>query len=123
MLIGNLGRDPEMNYNPDGLAITKFSLAVSTGKGDKETTTWYAVTAFRQLAETIGKYARKGQQVFVEGALLPRQYTSKDGRNAVSLDVTCDVFQFLGTKADNNAVPATPGKRHQDEDDLENHPF
>ena len=97
-LIGNLGRDPEMSYTPDGMAVTKFSLAVSKGKGEKETTTWFNCTAFRQSAETLSTYLKKGSQVCIVGELVQRSYTTKDGRPGTSLDVTVDKFTFIGGK-------------------------
>jgi single-strand DNA-binding protein len=125
-LIGNLGRDPELSYTPDGTALCKFSIAVSKstkGANKAETTTWYNVTAWRNLAEMLGSSLHKGQQVFVQGDLTARQYTTKDGRNGTSLDVTCERFQFLGRKEDNASV--TAGNTNLDDPlgDLEEHPF
>src|SRR5215475_5213356 len=125
-LIGNLGRDPEMNYTPDGTAVCKFSLAVSkvTGKGtDKnETTTWYNVVAWRGLAEMLSTHLKKGQQVFVQGDLNVRQYTTKDGREGTSLDVTIEKFQFIGKKDESTK----PSEAPEDTDPLgsiDDHPF
>src|SRR5256885_17005314 len=125
-LLGNLGRDPEMNYTPDGTAVCKFSIAVSkvTGKGtDKhETTTWYNVTAWRNLAEMLSNHLKKGQQVFVQGDLNVRQYTTKDGRDGTSLDVTVEKFQFVGKKEERTAT--TESSSSDDSlGDLEDHPF
>ena len=126
-LIGNLGRDPEMNYTPDGTAVTKFSLAVTRKSGkdkdgnNKEETTWYNCTAWRNLAEVVNNYASKGRQVFVQGDLVPRSYTTKDGRSGFSLDVIVQTFQLLGKKPDTG--------RQDEQDaadplgDLEDHPF
>src|SRR6266496_5773032 len=97
-LIGNTGRDPEMSYTPNGVAVTKFSLAVSREQGDKEITTWYNCAAWRALAEMLNTNLKKGQQVFVQGDLFPREYTTRDGQTRTSLDVTVNVFQFLGSK-------------------------
>jgi len=125
-LIGNLGRDPEMNYTPDGTAVCKFSIAVSkiSGKGAEksETTTWYNVTAWRNLAEMLSTHLKKGQQVFVQGDLNVRQYTTKDGRDGTSLDVTVEKFQFVGKKEESTA---TTQRSNTDDPlgDLEDHPF
>lgn len=119
-LLGNLGRDPEMNYTPDGTAVTKFSIAVSKKVKDAEETTWFNCVAWRGLAEMLSKHLRKGQMVFVQGDLNVRQYTTKDGRSGTSLDVTVDKFQFAGSaKREDNAL--TP----QSDDVLEDldHPF
>lgn len=119
-LIGNIGRDVEMNYTPQGVAVSKFSLAVSTGKGDKEITTWYNCTAWRGLAETINSYVKKGQRVFVQGDFLPRAYTTRDGKAGTSLDVTIEKFQFL---------EKAQGQRNEQGNeidalgDLDEHPF
>jgi single-strand DNA-binding protein len=127
-LLGNLGRDPEMNYTPDGTAVCKFSIAVSkvTGKGTDrhETTTWYNVVAWRNLAEMLSTHLKKGQQVFVQGDLNVRQYTTKDGREGTSLDVTVEKFQFVGRKEES---AATAGRTASAPDDplgeIDDHPF
>src|SRR3989441_12491514 len=105
-LLGNTGRDPEMNYTPDGIAVTKFSIAVSRRIKDAEETNWYNCTAWRNLAEMLSKHLRKGQMVFVQGDLHVRQYTTKDGRNGTSLDVTVDKFQFAGGKKEETTATA-----------------
>src|SRR5215469_1609502 len=126
-LIGNLGRDPEMNYTPDGTAVCKFSIAVSkvTGKGaDKhESTTWYNVTAWRNLAEMLSTHLKKGQQVFVQGPLDIRQYTTKDGRNGTSLDVTVEKFQFIGKKEESTASATTAPEDDDPLGSIQDHPF
>src|SRR5436190_22243552 len=112
-LIGNLGRDPEMNYTPDGTAVCKFSIAVSkvTGRGQdrRETTTWYNVVAWRNLAEMLSTHLIKGQQVLVQGDLNVRQYTTKDGRDGTSLDVTVEKFQFIRKKEESAKSSVAPG--------------
>jgi single-strand DNA-binding protein len=127
-LIGNLGRDPEMNYTPDGTAVCKFSIAVSkvTGKGTdrRETTTWYNVTAWRNLAEMLSTHLKKGQQVFIQGDLNVRQYTTKDGREGTSLDVTVEKFQFVGRKEESAASTTTTTEDLPDPlGELDEHPF
>src|SRR5207302_11263764 len=83
ILIGNLGRDPEMNYTPNGVAVAKFSLAVShtsksaTGERQQETE-WFNIVAWRQLAETCSTYLKKGHKVYIEGRLTTRKYTDKN---------------------------------------------
>jgi len=97
ILVGNLGRDPEMHYTPDGLPVTDFSLAVTDGKAD---TVWYRVSCWRGLAEVTNKHLVKGQQVYVEGRLRPREYEGQDGKRHFTLDVVSDKVVFLGRKAD-----------------------
>ena len=120
-LIGNLGRDPEMSYTPDGTAVTKFSLAVSTGKGEKQETTWYNATAFRSIAETLNTYLKKGSQVFLQGNFTPRKYQTKDGKEGVSYDLIVDKFQFIGGKSEDR--PSSSGFKDDALGDLDEHPF
>jgi len=120
-LIGNLGRDPEMNYTPDGTAVCKFSIAVSKKTKDAESTTWYNVVAWRGLAEMLSTHLKKGQQVFIQGPLDVRQYTTKDGKNGTSLDVTVEKFQFIG-KREENAAPAE-STNADPLGELDDHPF
>ncbi|MBA7534261.1 Single-stranded DNA-binding protein [subsurface metagenome] len=95
LLIGNLGRDPEMRFTPDGKAVTDFSLAVSDGKAD---TVWYRIVCWQGLAEVVNKSLVKGRQVYVEGRLHPKQWEGKDGKLHTSLDVMADKVVFLGSK-------------------------
>jgi single-strand DNA-binding protein len=85
MLIGNLGKDPDMSYTQAGTAITKFSLAVNRRSKDRETgerkdeTTWFNVTAFDRLGETCNEFLHKGSKVYIEGRMQSRKYTDKEG--------------------------------------------
>lgn len=97
-LIGNLGRDPEMHYTPEGVPVTDFSLAVSDGS--KVETVWFRVSCWRNLAETINKHLKKGVQVYVEGRLRPKQFEGKDGKSHSALDVVAEKVVFLGRKLD-----------------------
>ncbi len=118
-LIGNVGKEPEMNYSGNGVAITKFSLAVTKKQGDKEVTTWYNCVAWRGIAETLNQHVKKGQQLFVQGDLAPREYTTRENQQRMALDVTVEKFQFIGSKAVvGNSSPA--GGNAPDE---EEHPF
>lgn len=101
-LVGNLGKDPDMSYTPDGVPVTKFSVAVNRKQAGKDTTTWYNCTAWRKLAEVINQYAKKGQMVFVQGDLAPREYTGRDTQGHVSLDVAVEKFQFLSKRETSN---------------------
>ena len=104
MLIGNLGRDPEMSYTPSGTAVTKFSLAVSRRWADKqagerkEETTWFNVVAWQQLAETCNTYLRKGSKVYIEGRMTSRKYTDKDNIERTVWDVVAEQMEMLDTK-------------------------
>lgn len=104
MLIGNLGRDPEMNYTPDGKAITKFTVAVSRRWNDrqsgekKEETTWFNVVAFERLAETCGQYLHKGSKVYLEGRMTSHKYTNRDGIEMTGWDVRLSEMEMLDPK-------------------------
>ena len=127
-LIGNVGKSPEMSYTPAGIAVTKFSLAVNKRKpggkeqGEQGDTTWYNITAFRGLAETLNQYVEKGSQLFIQGELDVRTYTTRDGKQGFSLDVIVDKFTFVGGKK--TSEPGTPASDDTDPlGDLEDHPF
>jgi single-strand DNA-binding protein len=104
IIIGRLGRDPEMRYTQDGTPVTSFSVATDRkwkdSKGEAQSkTTWFRVTAWRGLAEICNQYLKKGGQVFVEGELSePKPYQRKDGTYAASLDLTATNVKFLGGK-------------------------
>ena len=99
MLIGNLGRDPELNVTSDGTPVTKFSLAVSrkTGSGEKETE-WFNIVAWRQLAEICERYLHKGSKVYIEGRLTQRKYTDREGVQRTAVDVIANDMQMLDSK-------------------------
>lgn len=120
-LIGNLGSDPDMSYTTNGTPITKFNIAVTTKQSGKDATNWYRCVAFRGLGETINTHCRKGQQLFVQGELSPRAYTTNEGKQGVSLDVTVDKFSFVGNNS--NAGSANKANDLGDLGDLDEHPF
>ncbi len=103
MLIGNLGRDPELSYTPSGKAIAKFSLAVSRRRRDesgeqREETTWFNVVAWERLAETCNNYLQKGSKVYIEGRMTSRKYTDKDGVERTVWDVVASDMEMLTPK-------------------------
>jgi single-strand DNA-binding protein len=103
MLIGNLGKDPEMNYTKDGVPNTKFTLAVnrytksSTGERE-ESTEWFNVVAWRNLAETCAQYLRKGLKVYIEGRLTLREYTDRKGVQRIFVEVEARDMEMLTPK-------------------------
>ena len=106
IVIGNLGRDPEMRYTPSGQAVTSFSVASSrryrTADGEqREETEWFNVSAFGRLSEICNQYLTRGQQVYVEGRLKGRSYTDRDGQPRYSLEVTATEMQMLGRRGEN----------------------
>jgi single-strand DNA-binding protein len=105
MLIGNLGRDPEMTYTSSGKAVTKFSLAVSRRMKDPETgdnreeTTWFTVIAWERLAETCSQYLHKGSKAYIEGRMTSRKYTNKDGIEVTAWEVVASNMELLDPKS------------------------
>ena len=104
MLIGNLGRDPEMSYTPSGKAITKFTVAVNRRSRDRDTgerreeTQWFNIVAWDQLAETCTQYLHKGSKVYLEGRMTSRKYTNKDGVEVTAWEVVLSEMQMLDPK-------------------------
>ncbi len=121
MIIGNLGRDPEMRYTPSGQSVTQFTVAVNRNYKDaqgerQEETEWFRVVAWGQQAEFAAEYLRKGNKVFVEGRFKTREFEGRDGQKRTSLDITADSIvnlerrgrddegQFGGPAADGGAA-------------------
>lgn len=103
ILVGNLGRDPETRYMPDGAAITNFSIATTEQWKDKsgekqEKTEWHRISTFQRLAEIAGEYLKKGSQVYIEGRLQTRKWTDKDGVEKFTTEVIADRMQMLGSR-------------------------
>jgi len=130
MLIGNLGRDPEMNYTQNGTALTKFSLAVSrsykTSSGEKrDETEWFNIVAWDKLAETCNQYLHKGNKVYIEGRLTQRKYTDKEGNQRTAVDVIASEMEMLTPKSTQaGSSEFLAGDSDADPlGDLEDHPF
>lgn len=105
IILGNLGRDPEVRYTPDGKAVTNFSVATTEKwKGrDGETTEhteWHRVVAFDRLAEVCGEYLSKGSSVYVEGTLRTRSWEDKEGNKRYTTEIVGRTVQFLSTKGE-----------------------
>jgi single-strand DNA-binding protein len=105
ILVGNLGRDPETRYMPDGAAITNVSIATSlqwtdkTSGEKKEETEWHRVVFRARLAEIAGEYLKKGSQVYVEGRLRTRKWQDKEGQDRYTTEIVADSMQMLGSRA------------------------
>lgn len=103
-LIGNLGRDPEMNYTPNGVAVTKFSIAVEQGYGDKKTTAWWSVIVWgtkdseTNQATRMNEWLYKGCKVFVQGSPEIRKYTGRDGIERTSVEVRAAMVEILSSR-------------------------
>jgi single-strand DNA-binding protein len=107
IVVGNLGRDPDMRYSQKGTALTRFSVAAPAAMkdGEKEQTVWYDVTAFGKQAEACNEYLKKGSKVLVEGRLNPvRVYQTESGETRTSLPLVADRVQFLSNRGDHNSA-------------------
>ena len=116
ILVGNLGRDPETRYMPNGEAVTNCTLATTdtwkdkTSGEKKEATEWHRVVFFRRLAEIAGQYLKKGSQVYIEGALKTRKWTDKEGQERYTTEIVADSMQMLGSRSGSGeAMPREPG--------------
>jgi len=98
MIIGNVGKDPEMRFTPDGKPVTGFNVACNSKYGEKETTEWFTVVAWNKLAETCNQFLSKGQQVFVEGRLQTRSWEGDDGTKHYKTEVIANKVLFLGAR-------------------------
>jgi len=96
-IIGHLGKDPELRYTPKEVAVCNFSIAVTTGYGDRECTTWWRVTLFGKQAESAAKHLHKGAAVVVNGEPQNRPY-EKDGQQRFSLEINANNWSFAGSK-------------------------
>ena len=114
IVIGNLGRDPEMRYLPSGQSVTSFSVAsnrrytTSTGE-QREETEWFNVSAWGRLAEVCNQYLTKGSQVFVEGRLRSRSYEGRDGQTRFVNEINMTDVQFLGRAQGSEGAAAPYG--------------
>ncbi|MBN1562957.1 MAG: single-stranded DNA-binding protein [Anaerolineae bacterium] len=106
VIIGNVGREPEMRYTQSGVAVCDFSVAVSRNWTDRNTnerreeTTWFKVSAWRGLAETVNQYVHKGMQIMVAGRVTASAYIGQDGEARASLEITAQDIQFLGRRGE-----------------------
>jgi single-strand DNA-binding protein len=105
IIVGNLGRDPEIRYMPSGDAIANIAVATSYRSKDrntgeqKEQTEWHRISFFGRLAEIVGQYLKKGSSVYVEGRLQTRKYTDKDGVEKYATDIIAENMQMLGGRS------------------------
>ena len=140
ILIGRLGRDPEVRYMPNGDAVCNFSIATSETWKDQhgqkqERTEWHAITLYRRMAEVAGQYLKKGSQVYIEGRIQSRKYTDKNGIERTAYEIIGSEMKMLGGKAEgssentNTAEPPAPPSRQapaapaQPVDDIDEIPF
>ena len=104
ILVGNLGKDPEVRYMGNGAAVANITIATSESWKDKQTgdaqerTEWHNVVFFNRLAEIVGEFLKKGSQVYIEGALRTRKYTDKNGIERFATEVVASEMQMLGSR-------------------------
>jgi single-strand DNA-binding protein len=114
MLIGNVGKDPEIRHLDTGVATTTIALATSETYTDKNSgqrvtnTEWHSVVLWRQLAELAEKYIRKGTQLYIEGRIRTRSWDDKDGQKRYTTEVVAETVRLLGRREDSNAGAAQP---------------
>lgn len=102
ILVGNLGKDPEVRYLPDGGAVVNMSVATTSKWKDKnsgekkEETEWHRITIYGRLAEVAGEYCKKGKPVYLEGRLKTRNWQDNDGNDRYTTEIIADVMQLLG---------------------------
>lgn len=111
ILVGNLGRDPEVKYMPSGDAVANIAIATSSKYKNKagelvEETEWHRVSFFGRLAEIVGEYLKKGRSVYIEGRLKTRKYTDKDGVEKYATDIIASEMQMLGGREGGDEAPA-----------------
>lgn len=115
IIVGNVGKDAELSYTPQGIAVAKFSVAVSkvTGRGEskQEKTTWFRVTIWRERAENLSQYIKKGSKIMVIGEVDASAYTNKDGQPTASLELTANDVRFLGSRGDEGGGGNFSGNR------------
>ena len=114
MLIGNLGKDPELRFTPSGRAVARFPIATSEQWTDQQgqrqdRTEWHNVVVWGKQAETCGQYLSKGRQVFVEGSIRSRQYDDKEGQKRYITEVIAQRVQFLGGRGGDGGSRAGSG--------------
>ena len=97
ILLGNLGRDPEIRYTPNGLAVATFTLATTERIKDEDRTEWHRLVAFGRLAEICNEYLNKGKQIYVEGRLQTSQWDDRDGNKRSTTEIIMSNMQMLGS--------------------------
>ncbi|MDR2875660.1 MAG: single-stranded DNA-binding protein [Methylobacillus sp.] len=119
ILVGNLGRDPEMRYMPSGDALASFSIATTDTWKDKsgqkqERTEWHRISMFGKLAEIAGQYLKKGSPVYLEGRLQTRKWTDKEGQERQTTEIVADRMQMLGSRSGGNAFEVMDDDANQE---------
>lgn len=114
ILVGNVGKDPEVRHLEGGISVARFTLATSESYKNKageqvKNTEWHNIVAWRQLAEIAEKYIHKGSQIYIEGKITNRQYDDKEGNKRYISEIVADNIRLLGRKEDSAVPPAYNG--------------
>ena len=117
ILVGNLGKDPEVRFTPSGRAVAKFSIAtteswVDQESGRQERTEWHNIVVWGKQAESCGQYLAKGRQVFIEGAIRSRSYDDKEGNKRYITEIIAQRVQFLGSGGGGSGRGTSAGTGH-----------
>ena len=129
IIVGYLGRDPELRYTPSNTAVCNFSVATTERRKDRsgefqDVTTWFSVSVWGNRAESVNQYLSKGKLVYLEGRLTQREYQDRDGNSRTSLDVNASEIQFIGPRGDESGGgfreerPAKPTAQSQEESSI-----
>jgi single-strand DNA-binding protein len=120
IVLGNLGKDPDLRHLPNGDAVCNFSLATTESWKDKEgnkqdKTEWHNIVIFRKLAEIAGEYLKKGRPVYIEGRLQTRKWQDKDGKDRYTTEIVADEMQMLGSREEAKEVSKIPAPANFDD--------
>lgn len=127
ILMGNLGRDPEVRFMPNGDAVCNFSIATTDSWKDKtgekqEKTEWHNIVMYRRLAEIAGEYLKKGRPVYLEGRLQTRKWQTKEGQDRYTTEVIADSMQMLGGRDGAPAQESQPSSKSESRDEFDQTP-
>ena len=100
-VVGRLAADPELNYTTAGTSVCNFTVAYDTGYGENKDTVFMKCVAWKTLAENVAQYVSKGSQVFIEGELVKRKWSDKEGNNRETCEIVANTVKFLGSKNGN----------------------
>jgi len=127
IIVGHLGKDPEVRYSPSGAAVANITVATSEQWKDKNTgekqekTEWHRVVFFSRLAEIVGEYLKKGSQVYVEGRLQTRKWQDKDGNDRYTTEIVASEMQMLGGRSGDGqqSKPSHPASKEPEPEDFD----
>ena len=127
ILMGNLGRDPEVRFMPNGDAVCNFSIATTDSWKDKagerqEKTEWHNIVMYRRLAEIAGEYLKKGRPVYLEGRLQTRKWQTKEGQDRYTTEVIADSMQMLGGRDGAPVQESQPSSQPEARDEFDQTP-